>query len=525
MTFYSQLFTSKRGPLAKIWLAAHWEKKLTKMNVLECNLRTSISDIISPQVKIGLRTTGHLLFGVVRIYSKKVTYLLTDCSDALGKIKIAFRPDQMDLSLEMLEAAHNTITLMEDFTAFDAEQPETNGIRMEDCFSLNQSRPDEITLKEDFRSDFFELMNFGDKDQSYYTGMTDISFQSLSYHGDNFGDEDQGFDLHAFLEVSSDYDVIPKEPTNEEPAISAADHQQGADGMEDEISPLNETTLVPDQEKAFALPPVAVTPNSERKKGSRKRKLIVDQRIELTVEFIRAQLSDWSDLVAAIDLAPVTPQLMQWKESGGAEQLMTQPCSAITNAQIKTLFAKSVFQRKCYGVCDEVEATRQDEEGQRDGSVLPAEDLSIDPDRTGDATGPMGLDLTDDHQNSWTLTRGEDASESTHPELPSDDSMIVHPSSKETQSTSRLSQAPSALDGLDFVERNLTRQAQKLLVALKNSGHAAFSLEALCRGGARSRAAAIFFSFLVLKKQKVLHLRQSAPYEDVVATPGPKFYD
>uniref|UniRef100_A0A8C1MFR0 Rad21/Rec8-like protein N-terminal domain-containing protein n=1 Tax=Cyprinus carpio TaxID=7962 RepID=A0A8C1MFR0_CYPCA len=55
---------------AKIWLAAHWEKKITKAHVLEC----------------------HLLLGVVRIYSKKTKYLLADCSDALVKIKVAFRP-------------------------------------------------------------------------------------------------------------------------------------------------------------------------------------------------------------------------------------------------------------------------------------------------------------------------------------------------------------------------------------------------------------------------------------------------
>jgi len=52
MTFYTaQLFTSKRGPLAQIWLAAHWERKLTKTHVFECNLETTIRDIISPKVK------------------------------------------------------------------------------------------------------------------------------------------------------------------------------------------------------------------------------------------------------------------------------------------------------------------------------------------------------------------------------------------------------------------------------------------------------------------------------------------
>ena len=39
---------------------------------------------------MALRVSGHLLLGVVRVFSRKVTYLLTDCSDALVKIKDAF---------------------------------------------------------------------------------------------------------------------------------------------------------------------------------------------------------------------------------------------------------------------------------------------------------------------------------------------------------------------------------------------------------------------------------------------------
>lgn len=50
MDFFTQLFTSKRGPLARIWLAAHWEKKITKAHVFECNLEATIENIISPQV-------------------------------------------------------------------------------------------------------------------------------------------------------------------------------------------------------------------------------------------------------------------------------------------------------------------------------------------------------------------------------------------------------------------------------------------------------------------------------------------
>lgn len=48
--FYMHLLVNRRGPLAKIWLAAHWEKKLTKAHIFECNLETTIKKIVSPKV-------------------------------------------------------------------------------------------------------------------------------------------------------------------------------------------------------------------------------------------------------------------------------------------------------------------------------------------------------------------------------------------------------------------------------------------------------------------------------------------
>jgi len=77
--FYANVFLAKKSALTRVWLAAHWDKKLTKAHVFETNIAESIGEIISPKQKLALRTTGHLLLGVVRIYSRKAKYLLTDC--------------------------------------------------------------------------------------------------------------------------------------------------------------------------------------------------------------------------------------------------------------------------------------------------------------------------------------------------------------------------------------------------------------------------------------------------------------
>jgi len=86
--FYSFHVLAKKGPLAKVWLAAHWDKKLTKQQVFQTDIPTSVDQIIHPAVPMALRMSGHLLLGVARIYSRKVKYLMEDCSDAMSKIKL-----------------------------------------------------------------------------------------------------------------------------------------------------------------------------------------------------------------------------------------------------------------------------------------------------------------------------------------------------------------------------------------------------------------------------------------------------
>jgi len=69
---------------------------------------------------LALRTIGHLLVGVARIYSRKTKYLLADCNDALIRMRLTFCPGSIDLPVDLREASHDAITLREDFCDFDA---------------------------------------------------------------------------------------------------------------------------------------------------------------------------------------------------------------------------------------------------------------------------------------------------------------------------------------------------------------------------------------------------------------------
>lgn len=69
-------------------------------------------------------------------------------------------------------------------------------------------------------------------------------------------------------------------------------------------------------------------------KAKRKRKLIVDSVKELDSKTIRAQLSDYSDIVTTLDLAPPTKKLMMWKETGGVEKLFFLPAQPLWNNRL-----------------------------------------------------------------------------------------------------------------------------------------------------------------------------------------------
>lgn len=48
--FYAQFVLSKKGPLSKIWLAAHWERKLSKAQIFETNVQDAVDEILKPKV-------------------------------------------------------------------------------------------------------------------------------------------------------------------------------------------------------------------------------------------------------------------------------------------------------------------------------------------------------------------------------------------------------------------------------------------------------------------------------------------
>ncbi|XP_014208910.1 double-strand-break repair protein rad21 homolog isoform X2 [Copidosoma floridanum] len=441
--FYAHFVLAKKGPLARIWLAAHWDKKLTKAHVFETNIEKSVDGILQPKVKMALRTSGHLLLGVVRIYSRKAKYLLADCNEAFVKIKMAFRPGMVDLPEEHREAEVNAITLPEVFHDFDSAMPELKDVDIEAQFSLNQSRAEEITMREDYGSLSLVTHDQGFGDMSFdvepellrHTSKIDgpLDQRHMLFTDDGAGIEaaleqqekeavagtsssvqpmdidtpirDDGFGGHLgqdmisgglfegglFDEAPMGDVPVPDVSSIDQPEPSAAavapsvhdgsdddmgDHFGGGapspmggmssdgsrpatpvidaaggrisvasrrftpapqpisddlatDGHEEQPAMTEQTTLVHDEEESFALAPVDASALKGFTKAKRKRKLIVDEVKNISGEEMKAQLSDTSDIVTTLDLAPPTKRLMHWKETGGVEKLFALPARSI----------------------------------------------------------------------------------------------------------------------------------------------------------------------------------------------------
>ncbi|NWV62563.1 RD21L protein, partial [Malurus elegans] len=387
--FYVHLLINKRGPLAKIWLAAHWEKKLTKAHIFECNLEATVQKILAPKFAIALRTSGHLLLGVVRIYHRKAKYLLADCSEALTKMKTAFRPGLLDLPEENFEAAYQSVTLPEEFHDFDTPLPDVKAIDVAEHFTLNQSRAEEITLTEDYESSILLCdRNFGERNeeadalrrQSFFEGSVLTSSNSLvadpnsastsgdrsvlhedvyCFQHDHFGDEDDAADMIEILlrdeQNVLDKDILdveetrplsqdlPENSTASEFAVSAPSHinplflfeSDCADTTTKDVdNPMNETILLFNGE-GFVLEPIDDTAVTQKKKTKRKRNLLVDVEKELSCKTIYNQLTNCKDILTTLDLAPPTKKTMMWKEMGGVDKLLSNPTQPVIHAELQ----------------------------------------------------------------------------------------------------------------------------------------------------------------------------------------------
>jgi cohesin complex subunit SCC1 len=384
--YYAHFILNKKGPLAKIWLAAHWDKKLTKAQIYETNIESTIETILEPQMKLALRTSGHLLLGVCRIYSRKVKYLLADCNEAFVKIKLAFRPGLIDLPKEKQSANADAITLPEKFPEFYANFSEMNMDDME-MGSLSMSMPssgmngkpvgtqqariEDITLKEDFGTyvtaqddDFGDMGTFGmDMDMNMDTFMCsdmergrNLDNLGINITADNMSNmDDMNMDTSSMINpaavsmnttdklTSNGHlidDTLP-DMNDDIGIVPALFEDQPTVGGEVQPAKKAKTNLDADktlienaeeEEDKENIDGEAVEKNAGKEKQirtRRRRKLIIDEVKEIDSATMKAQLVDTTGILSILELAPPTRKIMQLKESVDVNKLFSMTSRTI----------------------------------------------------------------------------------------------------------------------------------------------------------------------------------------------------
>ncbi|XP_010558576.1 PREDICTED: sister chromatid cohesion 1 protein 4-like isoform X2 [Tarenaya hassleriana] len=206
--FYSQFILAKKGPLGTIWIAAHLERKLRKNQVADTDIGVSVDSILFPEAPIALRLSSHLLLGVVRIYSKKVNYLFDDCSEALLKVKQAFRSTVVDLPPEESKAPYHSITLPETFDLDDFELPDSE-IFQGNYVDHHVSTREQITLQDTMDGVVYLTSQFG-LDERFGDGDTSqvgLDLDEEVFHGKDVATAEDvgvsGADLDACLDAAT----------------------------------------------------------------------------------------------------------------------------------------------------------------------------------------------------------------------------------------------------------------------------------------------------------------------------------
>lgn len=203
--FYSEALLQKSGPLARVWLSANLERKLSKTHILQSNVADSVEAIIMPnQAPMALRLSSQLLLGVVRIYQRKTRYLLDDCNEAMMKIKMAFRSSgNNDMAVNLQIPNREALTLPDKITPYDNFElpppPDPNWLlsQVEDVTTAPIGRKSrvsqrDINLQEDYdNSQFLHDGMAMDDDMMAPLGNIDLE---LDFGLDDLGLEETGLE-------------------------------------------------------------------------------------------------------------------------------------------------------------------------------------------------------------------------------------------------------------------------------------------------------------------------------------------
>ncbi|XP_016004286.1 double-strand-break repair protein rad21-like protein 1 isoform X3 [Rousettus aegyptiacus] len=431
-------------------------------------------------------------------------------------MKMTFRPGLVDLPKENFEAAYSAITLPEEFHDFDTQN--VNAIDVSEQFTQNQSRPEEITLKEDYGNDLlFQAGSFGEESEI------------LRRH--SFFDDNILLNSSGPLIEHSPGSVIGEKTLFYDSGDGFGD--EGAAGeMIDNLLQHAENILLEDMQlnREISLPPEPPDTIMVEPENPECICLPENEKIDATTLSNEEERFILDPIDASVlELAPPTQRLMMWKKRGGVDTLLSTAAQDLIHTELKVLFTKcflssgfklgrKVIQKESVreeiGSRNIVEASKMEE--------LNCQQELSQPKTWKDLTG--GSNCSSHEASNKNINSEQDIVEMVSSAV--EESSLL--SAILAQEIENCPVEPESLGNEQNIETEIwNRRILQMLNSLRESnkmGMQQFSLMTLCRNSDRKQAAAKFYTFLALKKQRAIELSQSAPYADIIAMVGPMFH-
>ncbi|GAB5591091.1 sister chromatid cohesion protein 1 [Umbelopsis nana] len=545
---YSEAIISKKGPLARVWLAAHWERKISKNQFLQTNIEKTVDAITTEQQEaLTLRLSGQLLLGVVRIYSRKTRYLLEDCNDALVKIKTAFKKGDVDMPDAHRHIANmNAITLADDLTEFDILLPEaalnlnrdpnepimdlslsmSNMSRRQDI-TINQSGSDAQLLSLGFNDNILDGIESG-RDLFHPGVESDLQLADLGLDDMNSVEmgRDAGLDRSLTMEdigaplermnikdgnnEDFDFDLGPEPdflPTDDNVlGLERSMNDTSSFDLPDaSMTTESNSALIPDTQAIgddllfdMDTPAHANTPQIHR------RRLIIDKVTELPHDKIRDQINDTSDIVTEATFLPTSPEMLRFKtiEKQGIKFFINLNAPVHLAPELQALFSRS---RKRSPSVTSIGDDDQDEHQRKQPRLIEQAPVTATPAATPAAADDDEYDVGADSEEEPVVAK----------EVPEARAGIMPYEAEISQAATSSSQmTPYGINKhtSDTMDRLQTTFDQK-----NQAGEAPKVSYQQLAGQEIKRADAVklFFDVLVLSTKNMVKVKQAKPYGEI----------
>ncbi|KAJ2674222.1 sister chromatid cohesion protein 1 [Coemansia sp. RSA 1085] len=516
--FYAEAILSKKGPLAKVWLAAHLERKLTKTQLLQASIPSSVGAIIGHDhgPPLALRLSGQLLLGVARIYARKARYLLEDCSEALVRIKMAFRPGAADITSDAVVATHNSITLPEALTEFDILLPSAVRVPGSNVEAFT-SRLQDITLAEQ---------------------QFDISAvaRDAAAGGAGGGLDLLGHDDDFKLDLDDDFVLSPApqqlaEPSFDGSALEPEVARDAMQGLNDSIRPENVSLFEKDMgaEESMLRLDMDNEPNTQEAalqvaeaevlgavpaaaavaaRPIKRRRLNLSELVtstSLSSNEVRARLGDATDTVRGPTYLPATrtAKLDEMSASAVASRFLD------SSGPFATLFAHDGL--------DQQVPTALGDEAEPEFSFQIEDELRFEDEPEAEALQPEIL-LAD--KSIEQLEKMEEESLVMAEQQQTGLRLFAETEQEATVTTSHSKSTIRAIHILNEAAESAGVPASDTATASNATN--TLSYMDVVKEARRDDAVKLFFELLVLKTKDIIDVAQPAPYEDMMIVPRTK---